>query len=429
MRRWTDGKSWSASRVSGSFLTYREMEGKRGNGFASTSSRKTSGKNADGSRTGDSDQDGGEDGPDGYRYKPDGLMKQSFSITTSDNRHLHLISYYSRPQGAVQPLKQPTNDPALRNIRPQKGMYPEATVNDASSIPAVTRGPMTGSPYSSAPPVGHPYGYPPPGPPGYMPQAYPPGSWPSTPTNTPPSHYAPYPYGYPVTPGYPPAPYPHHQPPPHYPSPTGPTQFDRAPPPPAQTHLPIPLQSAHSSHAPPPAPSYAPNSPPRVHTLPPYAQPTGAPSSLQPNPYSSSTIEAQQQPPPPHNYPAQASNGIYTGYHNGYYKPPTPPTSTGVTPQDKPMPPEPLAATREVSAGGGGTNTPTKMIPSINALINGTVQVNSGDGNGERVSSRAGSRSPASAQPFAKDPDMMAAGGFQKGQYDLKRLDTQMFKF
>src|SRR5271169_1107954 len=32
MRRWTDGKSWSASRVSGSFLTYREMEGKRGGG-------------------------------------------------------------------------------------------------------------------------------------------------------------------------------------------------------------------------------------------------------------------------------------------------------------------------------------------------------------------------------------------------------------
>src|SRR5436305_2188385 len=32
MRRWTDGKSWSASRVSGSFLTYREMEGKRSGG-------------------------------------------------------------------------------------------------------------------------------------------------------------------------------------------------------------------------------------------------------------------------------------------------------------------------------------------------------------------------------------------------------------
>ncbi len=93
------------------------------------------------------------------------------------------------------------------------------------------------------------------------------------------------------------------------------------------------------------------------------------------------------------------------------------------------MPPEPLAAAREVSISGGGTNTPTKMIPSINALINGAVQTNNGDGNGERVGSRAGSRSPASAQPIAKDLDMMAAGGFQKGQHDLKRLDTQMFKF
>ncbi|ODV98246.1 hypothetical protein PACTADRAFT_27055, partial [Pachysolen tannophilus NRRL Y-2460] len=26
MKRWTDGKSWSASRVSGSFLIYKEME-------------------------------------------------------------------------------------------------------------------------------------------------------------------------------------------------------------------------------------------------------------------------------------------------------------------------------------------------------------------------------------------------------------------
>ena len=93
------------------------------------------------------------------------------------------------------------------------------------------------------------------------------------------------------------------------------------------------------------------------------------------------------------------------------------------------MPPEPFVATREVSATNGGTNTPTKMIPSINALINGAVQTSSGDGNCERVGSRAGSRSPATGQPVAKDPDMMAAGGFQKGQHDLKRLDTQMFKF
>lgn len=431
MRRWTDGKSWSASRVSGSFLTYREMEGKRGSGFTNTAPRgKLASKSMDGSRTGDSDQDG-EDGPDGYRYKPDGLMKQSFSITTSDGRHLHLISYFSRSAGNVS-LKQPSTDVQLRNIRPQKGMYPEATVNEASSIPPVTRGPMTGS-YSSAPPVGHPYPYPH-APQGYMP-GYPPGTWPSSPANTPPAHYAPYPYGYHV-PGYPPAPYPPHLAPPHYPPPPGPTQFDRAPPPPAQTNLPAPLHAANGN-APPPAPSYAPNSPPRVHTLPPYAQPTGAPSSLQPSPYSSSTIEArydgapQSQPPPGAGYPAQASNGAQNGYHQNYQKPPTPPASSaGVTPDEKPIQPEQVA-TRDVQTNNSpGTGTPTKMIPSINALINGDSQTNSTGANGEKVGSRAGSRSPAGGQPVAKElPDMMAQGGFQKGQHDLKRLDTQLFKF
>src|SRR4051812_32394326 len=82
MRRWTDGKSWSASRVSGSFLTYREMEGKRGGGHVPQASASRAGKTPDSNRGSDEDPaEGGEEGPDGYRYKPDGLMKQSFSIT------------------------------------------------------------------------------------------------------------------------------------------------------------------------------------------------------------------------------------------------------------------------------------------------------------------------------------------------------------
>jgi len=430
MRRWTDGKSWSASRVSGSFLTYREMEGRRGNGFTNAASaRKTPNKCLDGSRNGDSDQEGGEDGPDGYRYKPDGLMKQSFSITTSDGRHLHLISYYSRPPANSQPLKQPATDPSLRNIRPQKGMYPEATVNEASSIPPVTRGPMNGSPYSSAPPVGPPYPYSH-VPQGYVP-GYPPGTWPSSPANTPPAPYAPYHFGYPIS-AYPPAPYPSHMAP-HYPPPPGPTQFDRAPPPPAQTNLPAPLHAANG-HAPPAAPSYPPGSPPRVHTLPPYAQPSRAPSSLQPNPYSSSTIDArydgnsQQQPPGAAN--EQPPNGAQNGYH-GYHKPPTPPASSaGATPNEKQMQPEPLAPREVQNSHANGKSTPTKMIPSINALINGDSQTKGSGIGGDRAASRSGSRSPAAGQPVATElPDMMAQGGFQKGQSDLKRLDMQMFKF
>src|SRR3954464_327882 len=88
MRRWTDGKSWSASRVAGSFLTYREMEGKRGNGFGG--GRRAAGKTPDSGCGSDEDHEDGE--PEGYRYKADGLLKQSFSITTSNGQHLHLIS-------------------------------------------------------------------------------------------------------------------------------------------------------------------------------------------------------------------------------------------------------------------------------------------------------------------------------------------------
>ena len=154
MRRWTDGKSWSASRVSGSFLTYREMEGKRGgNSFGPPlAAVSRAGKTPDSTRGSDSDMDmGGEDGPDGYRYKPDGLMKQSFSITTSSGNHLHLISYYSRSHPSASGLTSPQNDPSLRHIRPQKGMYPESTVQEHQNIPAVTRSPMVSAPYSTVP--------------------------------------------------------------------------------------------------------------------------------------------------------------------------------------------------------------------------------------------------------------------------------------
>lgn len=183
MRRWTDGKSWSASRVSGSFLTYREMEGKRGGGFGNTSRR--SNKSPDG-RISDEDLDDNE--PEGYRYKADGLMKQSFSITTSTGQHLHLISYYSRPQPGQPEMQQPTTDAALRAIVPVKGMYPESSMGETKQTPALTRAPMQQAPYMIAPQHAPQQAYPPHYQPGY--------GWPPSPAVTPPySHYttAPYP--------------------------------------------------------------------------------------------------------------------------------------------------------------------------------------------------------------------------------------------
>ena len=145
MRRWTDGKSWSASRVAGSFLTYREMEGKRGSG-GSVAPRSAAKSESGRSSADDASQQDNEEGPDGYRYKPDGLMKQSFSITTSQGQHLHLISYYSRAHPTAPGLRQPSTDPSLAQIQPQKGMYPETTVNDQTNVPPVTQGPMAGAP-------------------------------------------------------------------------------------------------------------------------------------------------------------------------------------------------------------------------------------------------------------------------------------------
>lgn len=204
MRRWTDGKSWSASRVSGSFLTYREMEGKRGGG-GFNSIRRGSNKTPDSGRGSDEDRDDGE--PEGYRYKADGLMKQSFSITTSSGQHLHLISYYSRPQHGQADLPQPTNDPQLRSIVPVKGMYPESSMGEASQTPALTRAPMQ-QPYMVPAPQHHHHHHPPPPHYGlqYAPQ---PGyGWPPSPAQTPPySHY---------TTAYQQPPPLAHAPPPHY---------------------------------------------------------------------------------------------------------------------------------------------------------------------------------------------------------------------
>ncbi|KAJ6263779.1 hypothetical protein Dda_2350 [Drechslerella dactyloides] len=133
MRRWTDGKSWSASRVSGSFLCYREMEGKRGGGSTFPSIPAiANGKSPD--HGSESDSDNKEGLSEGYRYKPDGLMKQSFSITTSTNQKLHLISYYARSQNMGE-LKQPSTDPQLKHIIPQPGVYPEQTLTDPPPQP------------------------------------------------------------------------------------------------------------------------------------------------------------------------------------------------------------------------------------------------------------------------------------------------------
>ncbi|KAI9256478.1 Gti1/Pac2 family-domain-containing protein, partial [Phascolomyces articulosus] len=99
MRRWTDGRTWSPSRVLGSFLTYRELDTKRRPRRNKTTPI--------------------------YSYKTDGLIKQSFSICTASNQKLHLISYYTKADVIAGKLTLPSADPSLNNVSVPKGLYPE----------------------------------------------------------------------------------------------------------------------------------------------------------------------------------------------------------------------------------------------------------------------------------------------------------------
>lgn len=92
MKRWTDGRTWSASRTSGLFLTYREVH--------------------------DNGQKGG-----GRRPKEDGLTKQSISVTMPTGQRLHLVSYDSLAEPRGVHLYQPTTDPALSHVVPDRSFY------------------------------------------------------------------------------------------------------------------------------------------------------------------------------------------------------------------------------------------------------------------------------------------------------------------
>lgn len=120
MRRWTDGRTWSPSRVLGSFLTYRELDTKRRPRRSSTPSSPhiTSHLSSPQHKA--------------CSYKPDGLVKQSFSICTATNQKLHLISYYNKADVLAGRLRQPTEDPLLNQISVPKGLYPELNPLDTS---------------------------------------------------------------------------------------------------------------------------------------------------------------------------------------------------------------------------------------------------------------------------------------------------------
>ncbi|ORZ11069.1 Gti1/Pac2 family-domain-containing protein [Absidia repens] len=138
MRRWTDGKTWSPSRVLGSFLTYRELDTKRRPRrpqTAASSSPSSSPSPSPSSQHHHHHHHHHNNKMTSHSmcsYKQDGLVKQSFSICTGENQKLHLISYYNKKDVLSGRLQQPTLDPILSKISIPKGLYPIMNPLDTS---------------------------------------------------------------------------------------------------------------------------------------------------------------------------------------------------------------------------------------------------------------------------------------------------------
>jgi hypothetical protein len=315
IKRWTDGVTWSPSRILGNFLVYRELDKpfppgekkramKKGtrrptqptragepyprpaqphqqqspqqpqqqqpesNGTDYPSSAPSSAVAGPGERSHQSEIERALVGSlvDSYGFKESGLVKKTMSVTVSGVTH-HLVSYYSVEDVMRGVLPTPSMVESLRFIRPR----PELTTKQSFRAPVddleqtVDDTDPSHALYGYRPTMqGQPYGMPPP----------PPGGAYYT-SLAPTAAYQPHPQqqlsGYPVAP---PGMAPHHAPNPYMQSPTGPPAPSASPtkveeysptayrqqPPSASADIPTKIEDYSSAYRPPPpqqSPAYA----------------------------------------------------------------------------------------------------------------------------------------------------------------------------
>jgi Gti1/Pac2 family transcription factor len=148
IKRWTDGVTWSPSRILGNFLVYRELDKPFPPGEKKRAMKKGNRRPVQSTRPGDpyprSDSSGpsyspttpssnyGGDRPqqsdleralvgslvDSYGFKDSGLVKKTMSVTVAGVTH-HLVSYYSVEDVIKGLLSPPSMHDELRYIRPR----------------------------------------------------------------------------------------------------------------------------------------------------------------------------------------------------------------------------------------------------------------------------------------------------------------------
>jgi len=145
IKRWTDGVTWSPSRILGNFLVYRELDkpfppGEKKRAMKKNS-RRPSRPGEPYARVDGSSESYSPTGPqpaaptngqppsemerqligsliDSYGFKQDGLVKKTMSVTVSGVTH-HLVSYYNVNEVLNNRLQTPTKTDNLQFVRPR----------------------------------------------------------------------------------------------------------------------------------------------------------------------------------------------------------------------------------------------------------------------------------------------------------------------
>ena len=151
IKRWTDGVTWSPSRILGNFLVYRELDKPFPPGEKKRAMKKPTRRP---SRPGEpypsplaseappQSYGGGDRTPseverqligsliDSYGFKADGLVKKTMSVTVQGVTH-HLVSYYNVHDVIANNLRTPSQTENLQYIRPR----PELTSKQSFRSP------------------------------------------------------------------------------------------------------------------------------------------------------------------------------------------------------------------------------------------------------------------------------------------------------
>ncbi|KAL1853895.1 hypothetical protein VTK73DRAFT_8875 [Phialemonium thermophilum] len=134
IKRWTDGRHWSPSRVLGNFLVYRELRSAFLPGMTRKVMRPRRAPHSDrrGSSDGQSDAEYALIGPlvDSYPFKPGGLVKKIIRVVLNGVPH-HLVAYYTVEDIESGRLLRPSWDPTFSNIIPR----PELVFQEGFRVP------------------------------------------------------------------------------------------------------------------------------------------------------------------------------------------------------------------------------------------------------------------------------------------------------